>query len=304
MHLLVGGDSEIGAATDRHLGLAGEAVIATTRRQDAPDRRMMFLDLALPLYRWEPPAGTVAACIFAAVARLLDCAADPGGSAAINVERTVALIDWLNGRGIYALFLSTNQVFDGETPVVPAQAPTSPRSEYGRQKARAEAELLARMARGAPIGILRLARVVSPAMALLRSWAQAIAAGQPIRAFGDMVLSPIPIDLVASTIGALLHAKRGGIFQLSGPCDVTYAQVGRRLAGRLGADPALVEAIAAASSGLPEGSTPRHTTLDCSRLRAELAIEVPGPWDALDEVMSRLAPTLPQLAAMPQRQES
>ena len=91
-------------------------------------------------------------------------------------QQTIALIDRLAARGIYTLFLSTNQVFSGERPHVPADAPVSPVSEYGRQKAEAERVLRSRMANGAPIGVLRLAKVVSPGMALVTNWRQELTA--------------------------------------------------------------------------------------------------------------------------------
>ena len=48
------------------------------------------------------------------------------GSAHINVTQTLALIERLLAHGIYVLFLSTNQVFDGETPHVASEAPYAP----------------------------------------------------------------------------------------------------------------------------------------------------------------------------------
>ena len=98
----------------------------------------LFLDLALPLDRWEPPTGTTAACIFAAIARVAACEADPKGSAHVNVTQTLALADRLLTRGIPVLYLSTNQVFDGTTPNVAPDASYSPVTEYGRQKVLAE----------------------------------------------------------------------------------------------------------------------------------------------------------------------
>src|SRR5450631_342704 len=113
MFLLVGGDSEIGAATERHFRAAGLDVMETTRRPEraGPDRP--FLDLAAPLEDWEPPSGTTAACIFAAMARIAACEADPAASASINVEQTLAVADRLLRRGAHVVFLSSNQVFDG-----------------------------------------------------------------------------------------------------------------------------------------------------------------------------------------------
>jgi dTDP-4-dehydrorhamnose reductase len=283
--LLVGGDSEIGAATAAHLACRGYGVMATTRRRDRVAADRPFLDLAMPLEAWHPPQHTAAACILAAVSRLSDCAADPAGSALINVTRTVALAEALLARAIPVLFLSTDKVFDGTRPGVPADAPTCPASEYGRQKAAAEAALCRRRAAGAPVAVLRLAKVVAPGMALLRQWKSALAAGAPVRAFGDMTLAPVPIAIVATAIERLIAARAGGIFQLSGPCDVSYTDLGRHLAQRLGADAALVSAVSAASAGLPPGATPANTTLDSTALREGFGIAVPDAWDVVDALI-------------------
>jgi dTDP-4-dehydrorhamnose reductase len=285
MFLVIGGDSEIGAAALRRLAGAGAAVTGTTRRPDRVAAGTVLLDLARPPGDWPVPPGIGAACLCAAVARLADCAADPIGSARINVEHSVALAQRLSARGIYTLFLSTNQVFDGATAHVAPETPPAPVSAYGHQKARTEAALLQQLERGAPIGILRLAKVVSPEIALLRGWAAALGAGRPIRAFADMMMAPTPIGLVAAAIDGLMRAQATGIFQLSGPRDVSYAEIGRYIAQRIGASPRLVEPIPAASAGMPEGSTPPHTTMDSARLLQRFGIQVPAPWQVVDGVI-------------------
>src|SRR5882757_3776887 len=143
MWLLIGGDSEIGTATHQFLKARGIASAATTRRKERVAADRPCLDFAAPLDDWEPPAGTTAACFFAAIARIAACDADPQGSAHVNVTQTIALADKLMARGISVLFLSTNQVFDGTVPNVPPDAPHSPVTEYGRQKARTETMLRA-----------------------------------------------------------------------------------------------------------------------------------------------------------------
>jgi dTDP-4-dehydrorhamnose reductase len=284
MFLIVGGDSEIGAATFRAMKAQGQAVAATTRRRDrvAPDRP--FLDLAAPLGDWAPPPGMQAVCLCAAIARLAACADDPQGSAHINVLQTLALVEKLLARDIAVLFLSTNQVFDGRTPQVPADAPHAPVSEYGRQKARAETALRDRMVNGAPVAILRLAKVVSDGMPLIEGWVRELSAGKPIRVFNDMPLAPTPTPQVCAAIAALLRDRARGIFQLTGPRDVTYADIGRFLAGYLDAAPQLVNEVSARTAGLPEGATPKHTTLDSSLLRVHYGLEVPDVWDIVQRV--------------------
>jgi dTDP-4-dehydrorhamnose reductase len=284
MFLIVGGDSEIGGATYRAIKAHGKPVAATTRRPErvAPDRPV--LDLSKALSSWEPPRGTRAACVCAGVARLAACAADPEGTAHINVVQTLALIEKFVSRSIYVLFLSTNQVFDGRTPHVPVDAPHSPVSEYGRQKARMETALFGFLGRSVPVAILRLAKVVSPEMPLLEGWIRDLGASKPIRAFDDMTLAPTPIELVCAAIGALLEDRLSGIFQLTGPRDVSYADVGCFLARYLGADPSLVKTTSARGIGLPDGAAPLNTTLDSTLLRMHYGFKVPDAWDVVGRV--------------------
>ena len=285
--LLIGGDSEIGSATLAYLRRRGMPAVATTRRADrGGGSERLFLDLGVPLDGWEPPAGVEAACVLAAVGHLVDCHRDPVGSALINVTRTVALVERLVAAGIYTLFLSTNQVFDGSRPHEPATAPLCPVSEYGRQKARTETRLRTLMTAGAPVGILRLGKVVAPGMSLLRQWQAALALGQPVRAFRDMVMAPTPIGIAAAAIAHLLAGRCPGTWQLTGPQDVAYGDVAAFIARRLDVDPTLVEPVAAASAATPEGSTPQHTTLDSRALRVHFGIASPEPWPTIEGILA------------------
>ena len=291
MFLIVGGDSEIGAAAYRAMQAQGLVVAATTRRRELVSAGRPFLDLAADINAFEPPPHTQTVCICAAIARIAACAADPNGTALINVDRTLGLADKFLSRGIYVLFLSTNQVFDGLTPHVAPDAPYSPVSEYGRQKARTEAALRERIAQGAPAGILRLAKVVSARMALLDGWIANLSAGAAIGAFTDMTLAPTPIDLVCAAIIALLRDRPSGIFQFTGPRDVSYAEVGRFLAAYCNVDPSLVKETSARAAGLPEGSTPANTTLDSVMLRDRYGLEAPDVWQVLERLAAATTAT-------------
>jgi dTDP-4-dehydrorhamnose reductase len=282
--LLVGADSEIGAATARQLSQLHISYIATTRRRERVGAGRLFLDLAAPLDCWRPPAEISAACIFAAIARLQTCDADPAGSSFINVTQTMLLAERLLAEGIPVLFLSSNQVFDGTRPRVPPNAPLCPVSAYGRQKARTEQALMSHIAAGAPAAILRFAKIVSPGMPLLQRWMADLVAGEPVAAFADMMLAPTPVELAAAAIAALLRERARGIFQLTGPRDVSYAELAGYLANKVAADPRLVNQVSAASAGMPHGATPRHTTLDSTTFRDRFGIEVPDPWAVIDAV--------------------
>jgi dTDP-4-dehydrorhamnose reductase len=281
--LIVGANSEIGSATANHIRARGGDVLATTRRA-TNDTAQLQLDLGSPIRNLEIPSGIKSACIFVAVARLAACEADPERSAWINVAQTISLVDLLVQRGIYVLFLSSNQVFRGDRAHVPPDASPSPVSEYGRQKAQVERLLADRIASGAPIGVLRLAKVVSPGMSLVAEWTKQLAAGQAIRAFADMMMAPVPVHIASAAIASMMEDRLPVIAQLSGPRDISYFDLGRFLADRAGADPRLVNPVSALENGMPEGSIPRHTTLDSSYLADRYGLVVP---DAL-EVIGRL----------------
>jgi dTDP-4-dehydrorhamnose reductase len=285
MYLLIGGDSELGVACYRRLRQSGQAVQATTRRRGEVSPERPFFNALHPLEDWKLPPDVDAACVFLAVARLRDCAADPVGSAEVNIAQTVRFIDKLTANGTYVLFLSSNQVFDGETANVSADASMCPVSEYGRQKAATEAAIRERIAQGAPLGILRLSKVLSPTWELVQGWIDALVRGKSVRAFDDMTVSPVPVNLCNTAITALLQRKLPGVYQLTGPRDVSYAEIGRHLARQFGVSPDLIEPISAYSAGMPEGSTPRHTTLDSTFFARQCDIVVPDAWDVLAPVL-------------------
>jgi dTDP-4-dehydrorhamnose reductase len=121
-------------------------------------------------------------------------------------------------------------------------------------------------------------------MPLIGGWIKDLTAAKSIRVFNDLALAPTPADLVCTAIAALLQDRARGIFQLTGPRDVTYADIGGFLAAYLDADQKLVNQTSARAAGLPEGATPLHTTLDSSLLRVHYGLEVPDVWDVVERV--------------------
>lgn len=290
--LIVGGDSLIGGHAARRLAGTGLTVHATTRRTDgalrSPDRP--FVDLAAEEWAALDGARYRTAVLCAAVARLADCRRDPAGAAAVNVTGTVALARRLAEQGTRVLFLSTNQIFDGTTAPQRADALPNPVTEYGRQKAAAEAGILALP--GA--AVLRLTKIVHPGMALFDGWAADLRAGRPVSPFGDFRFAPVAVELVAETILRLSHlesAEMAGIWQLSAPADITYADAARHIAERLGCDPALVRPVfGSAADALGGDLPPPFSALDGSRVRDRLGLTPP---DAATAVAACLASAIP-----------
>ena len=280
--LIVGGDSTIGAALARQASDKGYRVLCTSRRTSSDN--VLSLDLASDPTSWVLPERVDVAFLCAAVTSIEVCRTQPVQTRLLNVARTLALARLLAARGVCVVFLSTNQVFDGSQPHRMASDPTCPLTEYGRQKAEAEREIL-------DMGgaVVRLTKVVGDVPPLLRSWNAALRRGEPIEPFEDMVFSPVPIEVATEALIAVGTRKFAGIVQVSGDRDASYAEVARRLAGKLGVDPGLVRPVGIDSRGLPSEAAPRYTTLDAADLRREFGIAIPRVELTIDDLIAKVA---------------
>lgn len=270
--LVVGSDGLLGGGLEERLARAGRRVLRTTRHGGDG---AIGLDLAADPGTWSIPDGPVVACLCAAVTSMDRCRERPDMARAVNVTGTLELARRIVARGGRVVFPSTNMVFDGGTPFQRADAAPSPRSAYGRLKAEAEAALLAL---GGPTCIVRLTKVLGGRVPLFERWAASLCAGDPIRPFSDLVMAPVTLAHAVDVLARACTDSMTGILQVSACRDVSYAEAALRLAAILPAEAALVRPVPA--SGVEHVA--RHTTLDTSRVRAELGLEPPEPWDAID----------------------
>jgi len=209
----------------------------------------------------------------------------------VNVTGTLEVAEKLHRRGIYSLYLSSNQVFDGSIPRVPGDAPVNPVSLYGKHKAEVEAQLINW---GSSAGILRLSKVLDSTNPLLYSWCDSLTGGQSIQAFDDYFMAPVPTAYVTELIAWLLQTRLPGVTQLSGEQDISYYDVAKLLAGQLDAT-ALVKAESARRSGALE-HVPAHTTLDCGRLQNYYATAIPSSLDTVSQILNTMCVSKPRLS--------
>uniref|UniRef100_UPI0035B1BD75 sugar nucleotide-binding protein n=1 Tax=Hylemonella sp. TaxID=2066020 RepID=UPI0035B1BD75 len=276
--LVVGADGVIGGRLARVLAEAGRSVIGTTRRatESAADR--IHFDLAsadgfdaLPLCR--------AAVLCAAVTSMEYCQKDPEATRQINVTNTVRLARHLLAAGSHVVFLSSNTVFDGRQPWARATDSTSPRTEYGRQKADAESQLLSL---GGQIAVVRFSKIIPPEMPLLQGWVRDMRSGRSIYPFSDSRMSPVSLSFAVELLRRVLEMHATGIIQASAASDISYEQAARYLARRLGCDEQLIEPISCVQRGIEY--SPANTTLDPTGLAA-LGLEAPQVPSVLDELV-------------------
>lgn len=273
--LIVGADGAIGSALANRFPQA----LRTTRRTASDNA--LSLDLSCDLAAWPIPDRIEVAFLCAAITSIEQCRKQPAETRHVNVSRMVQIATRLQARGAHVVFLSTNQVFDGSRPHIRPDERTNPLSEYGRQKADAERAILA--AGGATV--VRFTKVVVSAMPLLRTWAVALRSGAIIEPFDDMVMSPVSLEFAVDALARIGERKPGGIVQVSGDNDASYAAIARRLAHRVGASCDLVRPVSCRERGIPRESAPLHTTLDTARLTSEFSLTVPRVNETLDALI-------------------
>jgi dTDP-4-dehydrorhamnose reductase len=270
--MVIGGDSFLGSNIAASLAKSRKQVLTTSRRKHNLSASCVYLDMSIDASGWEVPKGVETAIFCTAVTSIEQCRKYPRESKMINVDNTVALAAKLFRKGISIISPSTNLVFDGQRPNIRADEPPSPNIEYGRQKALAEHGL---MNLGTDISIVRFTKILGRETPLIKQWIKDLNTKTAIYPFSDMVLAPISIDFAVRVIIAIAENKSSGIWQVSPQEDITYEQLARLLARKIGASQQYVDPISVSDSGLEFESIPKHTTLDASRLVSELGFIPP-----------------------------
>jgi dTDP-4-dehydrorhamnose reductase len=284
--LVAGADGMIGSALARHLKKTGKQFVETTRQREKVRSGRIWLDLADSISINSLPKVDV--CVLcAALTNIEACAENPAYSHQINVEGALAVAQHMTKIGAHTIFLSTNQIFDGSTVCQKATDSRSPITEYGRQKAEAEKQLVAM---GHAVSILRLSKVLEAEPPLFISWRDDLNLDRIIRPYSNMTLAPIDLEFVVNLIDQLLHVRAGGIFQASGDEDVAYIEAAAYLLKFMTLD-ANKSCPQSKPSGIENSAPPKYTSLDSSRIRKEFGLIIPSSRKVLTTIMSNLAVT-------------
>ena len=280
--LIVGADGEIATALSASLR-ARDWPVTDTSRRGTPGA--VPLDLSADPATWPTLPTVDVAVICAGFSNIAACMRDPAGSAEVNVTATAVLAERLAGQGTRVLFLSSNQVFDGATPRRSRDDATCPVSEYGRQKARTEQAVLDLEGQGT---VLRLTKVLTPSLKLLRAWQAASVRGESVTPFPNFPLAPVPLSLVVETATAILRDGVSGLFQCSSADDVTYVALAQAMATRFGFDANLIRPTDAKAEALGFDRLPVFSSLEMGREAALFDIRAPMAAQVVASVVAAL----------------
>ncbi|MCU0793862.1 MAG: SDR family oxidoreductase [Opitutaceae bacterium] len=227
----------------------------------------------------------------AALTDLDACERDPAAARLLHVAAPASLAFAASRLGARFLYVSTDSVYPGDPASAPRpeSTPPAPVNTYARTKAEGEAACLqfpdtSLVARVNFFG-LHPDRPVGLAAWILRRLAE----GRPFSGFTDVWFNPLHTSALADLLALAIEARlSAGTYNFGASDACSKHDFARRLALRVGADPALVLPATLASAGLP---TPRplRTVMDTRRLAAALGRPLP----TIDEGLDALLATLP-----------
>jgi dTDP-4-dehydrorhamnose reductase len=258
--LLLGASGFLGPALIEAFGPGG--AVATHCRHARPgsvyfDARETPVASLLPGLERRPAA----AIIMLGITGIDECARDPQGTAAVNVEGVIRVIDELRALGIMPVFLSSDGVFDGSRGMWREDDAPQPILEYGRQKLAVERYL---SALPPPWLIVRPTKLLDPApnpRCMLTGWVKALGEDKEILCATDQYFTPAAAPDVARALSLLVRQSAQGLYHLGGP---------QRLSRR--------ELLEAVVTEYRRHSAPRARIVDCS-LR-DIKVLEPRPLDA------------------------
>jgi dTDP-4-dehydrorhamnose reductase len=269
---IIGADGSLGARLYAAARPLWPDLAGTSRR--AGDRGFTAFDLTAhdpaELTRALAASGHTHAVICAAATGIMRCQQQPDATWRVNVDGTLALVRALDSQGLKAVYLSSDNVFDGEKPAPYCEAdPTNPINEYGRQKAAVErgiAEL------GPAHVILRLTKAVGTEPGdglLIDELASRLSRGDRVLAAWDQLLTPIEINELARIVLRLVQSGLGGLFHVASTQVVSRYDLAVRIMKTLGLGSANLARVSLRD--IDGGAFyPKNNALDAAKLIAAL----------------------------------
>ncbi|MFB7690669.1 SDR family oxidoreductase, partial [Streptomyces sp. NPDC056140] len=198
------------------------------------------------------------------------CEADPERAAALHTAATAHLTAAAPGRR--TVLISTDNVFDGTSPVNGESAPTAPANAYGRAKLAAE-----RIVRESADGtVLRVSLIygweppeTTKWLNFFSSCAHRLRAGERVEVPGDQWTTPVLVEDVAAVTAAVLPTGAPPLLHLGGPDRISRADWAEAIADALGVPRSQVVRVPKAAGRY--ASRPTNTCLTSELLDGFLA---------------------------------
>ena len=161
--------------------------------------------------------------------------------------------------GIPITLISSSAVFSDHCLNRSEGAPTSPTSEYGKQKSDQEKIVLSERSGR----VIRLTKVLPDAAGLLASWVRSLRCGARIDAFSDYCVSPLSYHTVASFIVDDTLREGAGVRHLSPDGQLSYYELADKIRELLGANGDVRPVLTKVKQDQRTRNSPKNTLLAC-----------------------------------------
>ena len=259
--IIFGASGLLGSALFRRFKQLYPGTIGTYANHPNPELveyKFNQTDLAsLPL----EPATRYYAIICSSLTNIGFINANPVETAQINVDGTIELIRQLTERAIPILFVSSDNVFTGNSGGYSDDSDAPAVSEYGRQK-RAVEQVLMTLTQG-QAAIIRLAKIIGDSPTdgtILNDIIRQLKADSPVKAASDLIFNPTFVGDIVAAIATLLSTGTMGTFNFCNPEIVSRYQLTVRLADRFAVSHDKITEIKFSDLD-PSGKRPLNTTM-------------------------------------------
>jgi len=269
-YLVFGAEGHIGSTLFNSIEMSQKSCWGTVRHPiNSP--KIIYLDLQNEISdECIPNVEFQAAIICAGITSIAACEADPKKTYKVNVMGILKVLEILAKRKIYTLYLSSNQVFNGEIAFVDSREKMNPTTQYGIQKKIVEESIFKLYKQ---FGVLRLTKVIESSFPLFNSWVGDLRDQRAIYPFSDINISPISIDLVVQVAMRMAENKVRGVMQLSALDEVSFLDLAFFIARKNNLNVSLIKPVQHRERLFYSGH--QHNSLSTIRLVREMGIVPP-----------------------------
>ena len=230
------------------------------------------------------------------------CELHPAETRRVNVDGTLNVARACREIGARMIFYSSDYVYDGVKGVYTEEDAPSPINEYGRQKAEAEAGVLALDPRNLVIRTSGAYGWQWEPKNFVLQIRDRLTRGETMRVADDVRYNPTYVENLAEITAELAAAGASGIFHVVGAEEIVRHEFAVRVAKAFGLDAALLQRAPAAQLGSPT-PRPKESSLRTDKVRAAVPVAPVGVDEGLRRMLAAepawraYARTLPDPAA-------
>tara|TARA_Y100000589_G_C27183311_1_gene641677 strand:- start:1407 stop:2258 length:852 start_codon:yes stop_codon:yes gene_type:complete len=275
---IIGGDSFIGRNLYIYLKNIGLEVFCTSHKKK---KDFIHLDLLDSSSKW-PKIKSKVAIICAGVTSIEKCNLNKE-SYTINVNSTIKLIDKLTADGIFTIFLSSSQVFNGMIPNSSRENFCNPLSVYGEHKYIVEKKIIKDISNKC---ILRITKIINKSLPIFHDIYSKLNDGKKIKVFKNYFISPVTIDLTCNIILKIIKLKKEGIYQLSSSDQISYFDMANLYVENLGLNNHLIEGINARPVEIGLNCIPKYSYLEMSKEKLFFDFDQPTSKFSINSILN------------------